>query len=133
MVAACAAALLFPLQSAASASSKKPELMCIAAGFVPGTLDYDECLAVAKLNQQKNETIGNGLALDICDNHARKKIKYPVKKLQTSRVSGSFEKKVHISYSIDKSAEDPNITYSSVNMECILRGRELVDVAEVPY
>ncbi len=132
-VSAAALALATLLPQTAAASSKE-ERMCAVAGFVPGTADFKQCVAVAKLNDGgASETIGNGLATQICDKHARKSLRYPVKNLQTSRVSGGQEKKVYISYSIDKSAENSNSVYAQQGVECVLRGRKLVDYKEVPY
>lgn len=122
------------------------EQVCRNSGLIQGTSDFDRCVSITRIAEgfvgimetdknrhtgdRERDTIGDGLATQICDKHARESIRYPIKQKQSSRVSGDYEKTVNIDYSIDRTAENPAIIYSVLQVECKLRGRQLVDYNE---
>lgn len=84
----------------------------------------------AERARKDRDTIGDGLATQICDKYARQSIRFPIKKSTYSNASGEYEKTVTIYYSVDKSTEDPRITYAQVTAVCKLKGRDIVDYIE---
>ncbi|MCA1242521.1 hypothetical protein LC092_08735 [Stappia stellulata] len=113
------------------------DLLCEAAGFTPGSADYRQCRAIAELetsirDEEKaervaRETIGDGLAIEICERFSRRQIRYPIVRRASARASGDYEKTVELSFKIDKSAEDPQSISAFTYVTCELRGREVVD------
>lgn len=119
------------------AEPSREQLYCTAAGVPPGTPEFAQCLAAARIVEQdradrreahkERETIGDGLAVEICHRFARNKLPYPVEKRVTERVSGDYEKTVTISYQLRKNSGDPNYAFQYRDAVCSLRGREIVD------
>lgn len=150
------ALLLNGCQSDGSGPAPEPklnpeELVCKNSGLTQGTADFSRCVSITRIAEgfvgimetdknrgtsqaeqarKERDTIGNGLATQICDKYARESTRYPIKRLQNSKVTGDYEKTVTISYSIDRTAEDPNVIYSVLEAECKLRGRQIVDYNE---
>lgn len=120
-------------------SSPKPkppsnaEALCARSGFVVDTEVYSQCVAtvlISERTQQEKEkqkevrdTIGEDLAINICDAYARGKMTYPIKKRLSASASGDFEKTVDLAFSVDK----PGTVFAQRFATCKLRGKELVD------
>lgn len=115
----------------------REQLLCTASGLTAGTPEFAQCLAAARIVEQdradrreahqERETIGDGLAVTICDRFARNRLPYPVVRKVTDRVSGDYEKTVTISYELRKDAADPDYGFQFRDAVCSLRGREIVD------
>lgn len=115
----------------------REELICLASNLTPGTQEFNQCLAMVKVSEMteedyrkerdRRETIGDGLAVEVCDGFARDRMGYPVIRKVSERVSGDYEKTVTIRYKIDRTAEDPNIVLAFKTGICTLRGRKVVD------
>ncbi len=114
------------------------EKACLQSGFVKGTAEFTQCVSVgAAVSQQfeaerararKEETIGTGLAVEICDGHARSRLDYPVQQIISSSAKGDHVKTIDLSYRIDRTSENPDIVYATRDVRCVLRGRDLVDI-----
>ncbi|MBL6432001.1 MAG: hypothetical protein HPM95_16130 [Alphaproteobacteria bacterium] len=73
----------------------RADLLCEAAGFTPGSADYRQCRAIAELetsirDEEKaervaRETIGDGLAIEICERFSRRQIRYPIVRRASAR------------------------------------------------
>lgn len=124
--------------TSASSRPSKDELICIDSGFVPGTIEFSQCLATAKIarktaedlekerkkEQEKRDTISASLANEICVEFARKRMPYPVIRNQTvHNISGGYRQTIRVSFELD----EPGTSYSSRSAQCIIRGREVVD------
>lgn len=123
--------------SGAEPEPSREQLYCTAAGLTPGTPEFSQCLAAARIVEgdraerreqyEERETIGDGLAVEICHRFARDKLPYPVDRRVSERVSGDYEKTVTISYKLTKDASDPNYGFQFRDAVCSLRGRKIVD------
>lgn len=125
--------------SPSASRPSKDELLCIEAGFVPGTVEFSQCLATAKVareaaadyekeqqkEREKRDTISDDMANRICVDYAKNQMPYPVIRNQSSpfNVNGGYEKTVKVSFELDQ----PGTSYSSRSAVCKLRGRDIVD------
>lgn len=113
------------------------ESACLRSGFIRGTAEFAQCVSLGtavsqqfeteRARAEKEKTIGPGLAAEICDGHARRRLEYPVRRIISQSATGQYTKTVDLSYEIDRSSENPNIVYATRDVRCTLRGRELVD------
>lgn len=113
------------------------ERACLQSGFVRGTADFTQCVSLGIAVSQQFEierdlarseaTIGAGLAAEICDRHARRRLEHPVRQIISKSVSGQYDKSVELSYEIDMSSVNPDIVYATKDVRCTLRGRKIVD------
>ena len=123
-----------------SVRAETDEEICRRWGASPGTPAFFECRAT--LDRQRSgaspaqaapapvrEVIGEGLALDICDKQARSSSRYPILNRATTRVAGDFEKRVYITYKIEK----PGTSLAFANVECVLHGRRLIDTTPLGF
>lgn len=117
----------------------KDELICVEAGFAPGTAEFIRCLTTAKIareaaadaeterrkEQQKRDTISDSLASDICVDFAKNRMPHPVirNKSLPFNVNGGYEKTVRVSFELN----EPGTSYSSKDAICKIRGRDIVD------
>jgi len=122
----------------ASTRPSKDQLICIESGFVPGTIEFSQCLATAKIarktaedlekdrqkEKEKRDTISASLANEICVDFARKRMPHPVIRNQTvHNISGGYRQTIRVSFELD----EPGTSYSSRTAQCVIRGREVVD------
>ncbi|MCA1298875.1 hypothetical protein [Stappia indica] len=115
----------------------REELICLASNLTPGTQEFNQCLAMVKVSEmteedyrkerERRETIGDGLAEEICDGFARDRMGYPVKRKVFKEVRGDYEKTVKITYEIDRTQENPQVILAYRNGICTLRGSKVVD------
>lgn len=125
--------------SPSGSQPSKDELICIESGFVPGTLEFSQCLATAKIareaaadyekqqqkEREKRDTISDEMANRICVDYAKSQMPFPVIRNQSSpfNVNGGYEKTVKVSFELD----NPKTSYSSRSAVCKIRGRDIVD------
>ncbi len=108
---------------------------CREWGAEPGTAAYFECRATLDRERRdesrgtppaqapEEEKIGDGLALSICEMHARAVASYPIKRLTSKFVFPGREPRATLSFSIDK----PGSEYAYWNVECKFRGQRMID------
>ncbi|WP_299484131.1 hypothetical protein [uncultured Roseibium sp.] len=124
--------------SPTSPRPSKDELICIDSGFTPGTLEFSQCLATAKIARQtaedvekerqkereKRDTVSASVANQICVDYAKERMPYPVIRNQTvHNISGGYRQTVRVSFELDQ----PGTSYSSRSAECKIQGREVVN------
>ncbi|MEM9630849.1 MAG: hypothetical protein AAGA50_05970 [Pseudomonadota bacterium] len=111
------------------------EVERICAGeFTIGTPEYSQCLALLKAQRaslkeyereerkkKEDEVISEDLAIQICNEMARKSIFKPIERIYYSRAIGGHRKSVSVDYKIK---DDSKI----IQARCTMDGRKIVDI-----
>ncbi|WP_298815773.1 hypothetical protein [uncultured Roseibium sp.] len=119
--------------SVSETKSEKAERIC-AGEFTPGTVEFSQCVALLKAQsesladykkeqekqKEEEEVISADIAIQICNDFARKAIFKPIERISSSRALGSHRKNVDIDYRIKDESK-------VVKAYCKMRGREIVD------
>lgn len=118
--------------SVSETKSEKAERIC-AGEFTPGTVEFSQCVALLKAQsesladykkeqekQKEEEIINADVAIQICNDFARKGIFKPIERISSSRAIGAHRKNVDIDYRIKDESK-------VVTAYCNMHGREIVD------